>query len=85
MLQQKMPPTHTAWSQHREQGKFREWYKSGHVWIETTAEGQIIGCIFEAMHPRGGDGFTCFFPVGMLPSDPTPEAERPDRLNNDDA
>jgi hypothetical protein len=79
MLHKKEPPTHTAWSQHRERGQFREWYKTGHVWLEKTPEGQIVGVVFEAAHMRGGDGFTWFFPVGMQPPDPPPEPQRPDR------
>lgn len=81
MLQpDKEPPTHTAWSQHRDRGKFREWYKRGHVWLEKTTDGQIIGCVFEGTPgPRGYDGFIYFFPNGMTPPDPEPEerAKRP--------
>ncbi len=79
MLQpDKQPPTHTAWSQHRDHGKFREWYKRGHAWLEKTADGQFIGCVFEGIPgPRGYDGFIYFFPNGMMPPEPTPEAKRP--------
>ena len=76
MLEKKKPPTHTAWSQHREHGRFREWYKSGHVWLEKDEQGETIGCIFQAMLPRSGDGFMWFFPVGTEPPPPK-EPQRP--------
>jgi hypothetical protein len=81
MNPEKDPPTHTAWAQYRDKGKFREWYKRGHVWFDKTPDGQIIGCIFEAVPtgPRGYDGFTYFFPNGMEPPPPKPRSEQPER------
>jgi hypothetical protein len=77
------PPTHTLWSQHRDHGRFREWYKSGHVWLEKDEKGEIIGCSFQAMHARAGDGFTWFFPVGKEPPPPE-EAKRPGSQTRDE-
>jgi len=74
------PPTHTLWSQHREHGRFREWYKSGHVWIEKNDKGEIIGCNFHVMHNRGDD-FTWFFPVGIEPPPPI-EEKRPSKTGD---
>ncbi len=68
-------PTHTAWVQHLDRGKFRAWYKSGKVWLPDP---KIIGGrLFQAVPTiRGGDGFTYFFPIGMEPPPPQ-EPKRP--------
>ena len=71
-------PTHPAWSQRRERGKFREWYKRGHAWIETNPQGQTIFCIYEGIPgPRGYDGFIYAFPNGVVPTEPPAQAQRP--------
>jgi hypothetical protein len=63
MSPRKNPPAFVAWSQHREHCRFREWCKSGHVWFEKNDKGEVTGgCLFQAMYPRAGDGFTWFFP-----------------------
>lgn len=81
MNPEKDPPTHTLWSQQRDKGKFREWYRRGHLWLDKTPDGQTIGCFFEGVpDPRGSDGFTYFFPNGMQPPEPQtppPKAQRP--------
>jgi hypothetical protein len=83
---EKDPPTHTAWSQHRDRGKFREWYKRGHAWIEKTPEGQTIVCVFEATPgPRGYDGFIYAFPNGMTPPDPLKAQPQRPATQRDDA
>jgi hypothetical protein len=77
---EKDPPTHTAWSQHRDRGKFREWYKRGHAWIETTPQGQTIFCVFEGIPgPRGYDGFIYAFPNGIEPPPPPKAQAQPQR------
>ena len=101
-LEKEKPPTHTAWSQFRERGQFREWYKRGSAWLQWLLSGPgphgakddlgtcphcggklppISGKIFHATHgPRGDDGFTHFFPIGMEPPAPAPDpsdAKRP--------
>lgn len=97
-LEKEKPPTHTAWSQFRERGHFREWYKRGPAWLHRILSGPddqhgakadintcphcggtlppIGGKIFHAIHgPRGDDGFTHFFPIGMEPPPPTAPAQ----------
>jgi hypothetical protein len=95
-LEKEKPPKYTAWSQFRERGEFREWYKRGHAWVWRILTGAdqlgskddpdtcphcggklppIGGKIFHATHgPRGDDGFTYFFPIGMEPPAPAPDA-----------
>jgi len=84
---EKDPPTHTAWSQHRDHGKFREWYRRGHAWIETNAQGHTVFAVFEATPgPRGYDGFIYGFPNGMeppAPPDPKAKPQRPGAQNDD--
>lgn len=71
MNPEKDPPTHIIWSQHRDRGKFREWYRRGHAWIEQDAQGRINFCAFEALPgPRGFDGFVYGFPNGVEPPPP---------------
>jgi len=84
MSRPKKPPTHTLWTQHLEHGRFREWYKSGHLWLEENGQGKPVVCIFQAMHPRGGDGFTWGFPVGEEPPPPQKLPQRPQSGSTDD-
>jgi hypothetical protein len=97
-LEKEKPPTHTAWCQFREHGKFREWYKRGPAWLRRIVTGPdphgakdnpdlcphcggtlppITVKVFHAMHgPRGDDGFTYAFPIGMEPLADTPEPKQ---------
>lgn len=76
---EKDAPTHTGWCQRREKGQFREWYKRGHLWLQTDAQGSTVVCTFEGIGgPRGFDGFTWWYPNGVQPPDPAPEPQRPD-------
>lgn len=87
MNPEKDPPTHTIWSQRREHGKFREWYKRGHAWVEKDAQGQTTFCVFEGIPgPRGYDGYVYGFPVGVEPPPPKPntQAQRPGPSRGDD-
>jgi hypothetical protein len=73
----KDPPTHTGWSQRRERGKFREWYKRGHLWMEKNPQGQTIICTYEGIPgPRGYDGFIWWYPNGVEPPPPLPPKEQ---------
>jgi hypothetical protein len=78
---EKDPPNYTAWMQHRDRGKFREWYKCGHAWFETAPDGKIIARAFRAVPTvRGDDGFIHYYPVGVEPPPPPPpkmQAHRP--------
>jgi hypothetical protein len=79
MLQpDKDPPTFTAWSQRREHGKFREWYKRGHAWVEIAPDGRLVSFrVFEGTPgPRGYDGYIHCFPNGEQPPDPAPEESK---------
>jgi hypothetical protein len=82
MNPEKDPPTHTGWSQRREHGKFREWYKRGHLWMEKQPEGYTVVVTYEGIPgPRGYDGFIHWYPNGIEPK-PPPEppksqAQRP--------
>ena len=78
MNPEKDPPTHTGWSQRREKGKFREWYRRGQAWIETDAQGQaVVICTFEGIPgPRGYDGFTWWYRNGIEPPPPPEPAQR---------
>ncbi len=83
MNPEKDPPTHTGWSQRRERGEFREWYRRGNAWIEQDAQGQHVICTFEGIPgPRGYDGFTYWYPNGTEPPPPsskeTTQAKRPE-------
>jgi hypothetical protein len=105
-LEKEKPPTHTAWSQFRGHGKFRDWYKRGPAWVQRILDGPgqhgakhdpdtcphcgamlppISGKVFHAMHgPRGDDGFTYFFPIGMEPPPPPePQPKRPGSSGED--
>ena len=79
MIPKNKPRTHIAWSQLREHGRFREWYRSGHGWLETTPEGEAIVCAFHAAHVRGDEGYVWLFPVGKTPPDPSAADEGPKR------
>jgi hypothetical protein len=88
MNPEKDPPTHTIWSQRREHGKFREWYKRGHAWVEQDAQGRINFCGFEGVPgPRGYDGFFYGHPVGVQPPPPpklNTQAQRPGTQHADE-
>jgi hypothetical protein len=72
----KDPPTHGAWTQFREHGKFREWHKDGKGWYQRMPGG-IIGRVFHiSPGPRGFDGFIYAFPVGIIT--PPPPKLKPD-------
>lgn len=90
MNPEKDPPTYTGWSQRREKGHFREWYKRGHLWIEKNPQGgQPVICTFEGIPaPRGGDGFTWWYPNGVEPPPPpkpNTQAQRPGQHSEPDA
>jgi len=68
----KDPPTHTGWSQRRERGRFREWYRRGHLWMQTDEQGQTVIVTYEGIPgPRGYDGYIWWYPNGIEPPPPT--------------
>jgi len=86
MNPEKDPPTHTGYSQRREKGEFREWYRRGHAWIETDPQGRTIICTYEGIPgPRGYDGFIWWYPNGIEPPPPqqSKQAQRPGAQHGD--
>jgi hypothetical protein len=81
MNPEKDPPTYTGWSQRREKGKFREWYRRGHLWMEQQPEGYTVVVTYEGIPgPRGYDGYIHWYPNGIEPKPPKeqpPQAHRP--------
>jgi hypothetical protein len=81
MQPEKDPPTHTAYCQHQDKGRFREWCYRGPAWVETTPEGEVIVRVFEMIPtgPRGYDGYIWCFPKGMKPPPQLPPQEKAQR------
>jgi hypothetical protein len=74
------PVTHIAWTQLRQQGKFRKWVEDGDGWVEETPDGEIISRLFHQSHgPRGFDGDIFLFPIGVQPPEPEPPGAQPQR------
>jgi hypothetical protein len=70
------PPTHAAYALRRESRVRSRWIKIGDAHMENTPEG--VHHVFLDRLPIGGfTGHIYLSPVGVKPTDPEPQPERP--------
>ena len=77
MADSNKPMTHTAWAKHFRERKFRKWVEVGDARIEVDNNGATTVHVFSDRTVRGDAGYICVMPIGMKPSDPPPQAKRP--------
>ena len=70
------PPTHMAWAQYRQRGKFVRWYQIGQGRIFRDPSGKTVACVAEQCIPRGHSGYTWLLPIGETPPDPPADDPR---------
>jgi hypothetical protein len=81
MLDPKKPMTHVVWAQHYQGTRFREWVEIGKARVEIDGDGKTVVHSFTNRIPRGDNGYTGIFPIGIRPPDPQPQPRRPQAMD----